>query len=356
MRLTELLLESKLGDYKVTFTENTDFLEKYTKLLNVIFIVDENVWNAHAATSLAILNNSDVIKLKVNEERKTLDTVQELYDEIMSRSPKRNMTMISIGGGITQDITGFVASTLYRGINWIFVPTTLLAQSDSCIGSKTSLNYKKYKNLIGTFFPPTQIYINTAFIATQNILDFYSGLGEIGKLHLMGGENTTQQLIADMDAVLNRNITELLTAIQQSLLIKKAYIESDEFDTGRRNMLNYGHCFGHALESATNFEIPHGQAVVIGMMLANAVARKRKLLQTDIFEFINENILIPILKTDINNTQIEFEKVIVAMGQDKKRTGSFLALIMLTDGYEMVKFNDLTEDEAREALVGFFGK
>ena len=134
--------------------------------------------------------------LPVREERKTLETVQELYGHFLGRSAKRNMTLISIGGGILQDISGFAASTLYRGINWVFVPTTLLAQADSCIGSKTSLNYQGYKNLLGTFYPPNEVYIYMPFLATQAELDFYSGLGEVVKLHLMGGAERTRELIA----------------------------------------------------------------------------------------------------------------------------------------------------------------
>ena len=109
---------------------------------------------------------SDIILFPVQEEVKTLESVEGIYDQLLLRSAKRNLTLITIGGGILQDITGFVASTLYRGINWILIPTTLLAQADSCIGSKTSLNYKGFKNLIGSFYPPKKVWIDPYFLGT----------------------------------------------------------------------------------------------------------------------------------------------------------------------------------------------
>ena len=114
---------------------------------------------------------------------------------------RKNMNLISIGGGITQDITGFVASSLYRGINWIFVPTTLLAQVDSCIGAKTSLNFNHYKNLVGTFYPPSEIHIYPEFLKTLTKEDFYSGVGEMAKLHLMNGEEDTKIFVNSLDKI-----------------------------------------------------------------------------------------------------------------------------------------------------------
>ena len=156
---------------------------------------------------LTKFRNTETIVLPISEERKNLDTVQELYDQLITRPAKRNLTLISFGGGILQDITGFAASTIYRGVNWIFVPTTLLAQADSCIGSKTSLNYKNFKNLIGTFFPPISIYIYPTFITTQLDSDFYSGIGEVVKLHLMGGDKHYHELAQYFSTLLKRNET-----------------------------------------------------------------------------------------------------------------------------------------------------
>src|SRR3989339_2043893 len=186
-----MIIKSRLHDYQAIFCNSSKFIEELLTTPNCFFIVDSNVWNLYSDNLLSGIKSKNHFILNINEDRKTLAVVEEVYDEIIKMAPKKNMTIVSIGGGILQDITGFCASTLYRGVNWIYVPTTLLAQSDSCIGSKTSLNYKNYKNLIGTFYPPRIVYIYTEFLKTLNEVDFYSGIGEIAKLHLMGGATDT---------------------------------------------------------------------------------------------------------------------------------------------------------------------
>ncbi|MFC4767266.1 AroB-related putative sugar phosphate phospholyase (cyclizing) [Effusibacillus consociatus] len=354
MSLGELSLSSKIRDYKVYFTETTDFLLKLQDLPNCVYVADSRVWDHHADGCLSQLKSRDVIVLSIDEERKNLETVQDLYEQIIQRSPRRSTTIVSIGGGITQDITGFAASTVYRGVNWVFVPTTLLAQADSCIGSKTSLNFKHYKNWIGTFYPPSEVYIYSPFLKTLDPLDFFSGLGEVAKLHLMGGEQRTKELIAQLPAILQQDDKALLEAVHQSLLIKQSYVEGDEFDTGRRNLLNFGHCFGHAIESATDFAVSHGQAVVLGMLLANVVSKKRGILSSRQERFLAENALLPILKVNVQDLMLDQNKIIEAMKQDKKRKGAELALVMITDSYELLKVDDLIEAEVSEALSQFF--
>lgn len=344
-------IKSNIRDYDVVFAGAADFLREFAGLPHVCYVVDSSVWELYPEIREAA--GPDAIELPIGEERKNLDTVQELYDRLTGRAAKRNMTLISIGGGITQDVTGFVASTLYRGINWVFVPTTLLAQADSCVGSKTSLNYKGYKNLVGTFYPPSKVCIDTAFIATQEEPDFFSGLGEVVKLHLMGGEPRTAELIGLLPPILRREREALLTGVKNSLEIKQSYIADDEFDTGRRNLLNFGHCFGHALESTSDFGVPHGQAVVAGMVLANAVAARRGLLSDGLEKFVAERLLLPSLVVQPEQAHLDHGQVVEAMKKDKKRTGDGLALIMMGDGYEFVKVNDLTAAEAAFALDQF---
>lgn len=288
--------------------------------------------------------------MPISEDRKNLDTVQELYDQLVERSAKRNLTLISFGGGILQDITGFVASTIYRGINWIYIPTTLLAQADSCIGSKTSLNYHKYKNLIGTFFPPARIHLYTPFLQTQLDNDFFSGFGEVIKLHLMGGPSQYSQLKELTPAILKRQPEALLQAIQQSLQVKLNYMAGDEFDNGRRNLLNYGHDFGHALENTSNFAVPHGQAVIFGMLAANIIAHKRGLLDEELEKDIASSLLLPSLIIHPDNEAMSAEVMINAMKKDKKRIGDKLALIMMDDHFDFTRVNDLTAEEVASAL------
>lgn len=351
--MSVITIKSHIRNYDVTFVDYhviSSLLEKYSQR---IFVIDHNVWRLYASDLFHEFTYEKVIVLPIHEEGKSLETVQDLYNRLIQYAAKRNMTMISIGGGILQDITGFVASTLYRGINWIFLPTTLLAQADSCIGSKTSLNYKSYKNLIGTFYPPSSVYICPQFLFTQEDSDFFSGLGEVVKLHMMGGNEKVTEILDLLPKIVKKDSLALFTAVRNSLLIKSDYIADDEFDTGKRNLLNFGHCFGHAIESTSEFEIPHGQAVVMGMWLANIAAQNRGILSEERNEFIAQNLLLPTIAITPEEKFLNTQKIIEAMKKDKKRTGEDLVIIMMKDNYEFTKLNDVQESEVIAALNEF---
>lgn len=344
-------IKSNIRNYQASFGNTRDYLGMVQKGKQpVCFIIDENVWRLYSGTVLSRLDKAQVIVLPIKEEKKNLLTVQWLYDALMERSAKRNLLLVSIGGGITQDLTGFLASTLYRGITWLFIPTTLLAQADSCIGSKTSLNYKNYKNLVGTFFPPHEILIDTDFVRTLEEVDFYSGLGEIIKLHVMGGAASARTILREFSKITDKQAAAIKKAVKKSLQIKKSYIENDEFDSGRRNLLNYGHCVGHALETASKFKVPHGQAVLLGMAVANLVARQRGLLAPGLESFLREKLFLPAVKVKLKKDYFSAESIIQAMKKDKKRTGTGLPLVMLVGQYQMMKAGDVTPEEISGAL------
>ena len=339
-----MTVTSSIRDYQVAFVETMGLVSELEPAKDRYYVIDKKVWDLYGA-SFASLDIESVLILPISEDVKCLDTVKTVYDAIMKRSAKRNMTLVSIGGGIIQDITGFVASTLYRGINWVYVPTTLLAQADSCIGSKTSLNYQGYKNLIGTFFPPAKVYINTDFLMTLEVEDFYSGLGEVIKLYMMGGEDSAATLIREIDKVKQRDRVALAKAIQDALHIKLQYIQEDEFDTGRRNLLNFGHCLGHAVESSTNYSIPHGQAVLIGILFANIVAKNRGLMSKSRYDFLNRELILGNIRVNQADILFSTDQIFEAMKKDKKRVAEGLALIMMLDDYSMMKTQDLLYDE-----------
>jgi len=353
-----ITIHSNLRDYAVHFQDNGGFLDSFARFPQRLYVIDDNVWRLHGSGCLGTIPEEERMLFTVSEERKNLDSVMEIYDRLMERAAKKNMTLISIGGGIVQDVTGFVASTLYRGLNWVFVPTTLLAQADSCIGSKTSLNYKRFKNLVGTFYPPTEVHIHAPFLKTLNDADFLSGLGEVVKLHIMGGASTTSALAAQLDALLRRDEEALLAAIRSALAIKLSYMEGDEFDTGRRNLLNFGHCFGHALETVSGYAVPHGQAVVVGMLFANLAAVRRGLLNRERAAQLADTLLRKSLSVPLHRQYFEPAAILAAMQQDKKRVGSGLVVVMLQDGNNLVKVTDFSEDELAagiDELTGMLG-
>ena len=174
--MDELVIKSKIKDFKVKFVDNTNFLKEMFTIPHYVVFVGSIVHEFYKEKIFDRFPNEKMIVMKLDEEKKTIDTAIKLYKKLMTKQGKKNLTMISFGGGINQDIAGFVASTLYRGINWIYVPTTLLAMADSSIGLKTSLNFGSIKNMIGSFYPPTEVYIDINFLKTLKRQDYASGV------------------------------------------------------------------------------------------------------------------------------------------------------------------------------------
>ncbi|MCT7554544.1 AroB-related putative sugar phosphate phospholyase (cyclizing) [Aliarcobacter butzleri] len=346
----KLEIKSNIRNYEVFFEKDYEFINSLVNIKNSIFIIDKNVYRLYKDKFKNIREN-DLFLFNAIEENKTFDYVKEIYDFLIKKSVKRNLTIISIGGGITQDITGFVASTLYRGVHWIFVPTTFLAITDSCIGSKTSVNYDKYKNIMGTFYPPEKIYINADFINTLEKLDFYSGVGETIKFQLMKEEYPKD--FTKVSSIIQKvvtNSTSRLNIIHDNMKVKLAYMEGDEFDLGRRNLLNYGHCFGHSLETSSNYYVPHGIAVNIGMIFANLLSFFRNLISEKDVIYINKNILMPNICLKLREIDFNNKILLESMKNDKKRIGDFLTVIIPDKDFRMIKVDDVTDEEFDKIL------
>lgn len=294
-------VKSSLRNYKVNFIENLyDSIISIYNPNDVIF-VDKNV------TLPVLPKDFNIVKLSISESTKSFENIPNIIDNLPIGFNKTNK-LIAIGGGITQDIVSFVSSILFRGVDWVFFPTTLLAQGDSCIGGKTSINYKNSKNQLGGFYPPQQIFINPNFIKTLPLKDVTSGLGEMLHFYLTSSRKDYKYFLD------NKSQLDLL--IKRCLEIKKHFIEIDEFDRGERLLLNYGHTFGHAIEGATQYNIPHGIAVSLGMDIANFISWKLGYLSgkdyLDIKEILKEiyrdnkvptpTKMVPFLKKDKKNT------------------------------------------------------
>ena len=346
----KLEIKSNIRNYEVFFEKGYEFISDLINIKNSIFIIDKNVYELYKERFKDI-QNDNLFLFNAIEENKTFDYVKEIYDFLIKKSVKRNLTIISFGGGITQDITGFVASTLYRGVNWIFVPTTFLAITDSCIGSKTSVNYDKYKNIMGTFYPPQKIYINTDFLNTLKELDFYSGIGETIKFQLMKEEYPKNfEKIANIIQNVVSNPVSRLDIIHDNMRVKLGYMEGDEFDLGRRNLLNYGHCFGHALETSSKYYVPHGIAVNIGMIFANILSFERNLISENDMKLVNEMILLPNIYLKLRENDFDNKVLLESMKNDKKRIGDFLTVIIPNKDFRMIKVDDVTDIEFNNVM------
>lgn len=341
-------IKSNIRDYTVNLEMDNHFITELKRIPHSMFVIDRNVYDLYPEFFGDIEKNK-LILLDAIEENKTIDTALDICEKFTKIPAKRNSTMITIGGGICQDVSGFAANILYRGINWVLVPTTLLSSCDSCIGSKTSLNYKKYKNLLGTFYPPLRLHIYPEFFKTLTKSDYKSGLGEIVKFNVMKGEKAITRLEESIDSLLELDPTVLNEFILSSLEFKQPLIERDEFDQGDRISLNFAHTFGHAIETVSNYAIPHGTAVAIGMVMANFISCERGMLIDSTKKRI-ENLVKKIADITFVETHFDADKIIEAMKNDKKRKGDKLAAVLLNDLFETIVIYDLEENEVRNSL------
>jgi len=322
-------IRSSIHDYEVQFiTDTAKVLEDELQPDDYV-IIDNIIIQLYKNELENILKVTKHIGIDASETQKSYQGIIPIIQELIDNGFRKNHRLVAIGGGITQDITAFTASIIYRGVSWIFFPTTLLAQGDSCIGSKTSINFAQYKNQVGGFYPPRKIFINTDFLNTLSDLDIKSGLGEMCHYFPVVGEEDFKRFKRDYHAAL-KDKEVLKGLIARSLEIKKSYIEIDEFDQKERQVFNFGHSFGHAIESVTNYRIPHGVAVSYGMDMANFVSVKLGFLLEEIRIEMKE-----VLEKIWEGTyiyDISIDKYKIALSKDKKNVGKELRLI-LNKGY-----------------------
>lgn len=336
-------VSSKLRDYEVRWNdanpceEINQILSKHPN--NVLFI-DEKVYQLYGA---GIHHpQQQIFKAPALETFKSLDGVTQLYDFLYRNELNKNHTLVVVGGGIIQDIASFVACTYKRGIRWIHFPTTLLSMSDSCIGGKGGINYQNAKNQLAVFYPAFEVVIAPAFLKTLEEQDIRSGLGEILKSAIIGGNG----LLDDYKRYLMGGLQSLKPLIQNALSVKKAVIEHDEFEQHTRKVLNYGHTMGHVIESLSDYQIPHGLAVVAGMMLVNHIQVSRKQLEQSIYQevhrlceaLLDEPTRQALKKIDIND-------MYRVLKEDKKMQGTTLTYVMLTD-IGQTHFENLALDDS----------
>ncbi len=344
-----LVIQSHKGPYQVTFDSLlaglTDGLQPTEHL-----IIDKLVAELYADSLQAAIEAGSVLQIEATEANKSLEHIPEYILHLLENGARRNHTLVGVGGGIIQDIVCFLSATLFRGIPWRFYPTTLLAQADSCIGSKSSINVAGYKNQVGTFTPPQSVSISTAFLKTLSKADVYSGVGEIIKVHIIAGWDNFRTLAVDYPQLMaDQNL--MLTYIQQALAIKQIKIEADEFDQGERLVMNYGHTFGHAIESATNYAVPHGIGVSIGMDFANYAAWQLGFMTEDTYQELHQ--VIALNYTDFKGLVIPKTPFLNALSKDKKNVGSQITLILPREPGQISPERFSLDDGLRDICLDF---
>jgi len=311
----EIAINSASKRYNVYYNnKNLHELVKEIYEKNDFIFIDKNVYNLSSSTFDDI---SNLLIFDAIESNKTIESVLNLTDNLYNINFSKKNKLIVIGGGITQDVGGFAAGIYKRGINWVFIPTTILAMTDSCIGSKVSIN-RISKNILGMFIAPDNIYISDFFLESLHDDDIVSGIGEAFKLSLIGGDityNLFKQQLKEKN---------FITIIKIASLVKRTIIEFDEFERHTRKVLNYGHTIGHAIEATTNYFIPHGIAVLIGMYIKNI------LFYGDKYEEINK-LIMELIDPKFFDIDFDYSVFIKHILSDKKNRGDDVCLILLDD-------------------------
>ena len=319
----ELIIKSHPKDYKATFS-------KFKNQFNTkeVVLVDKNV------QQLYNINHDKMIIIEAIEQNKSIETVLDVCEQLTNFNFDKGSTLIVIGGGIIQDIGAFTSKIYKRGINWVFYPTTLLSQCDSCIGGKTALNYKSYKNQLALFSAPKKVIIDTNFLKTLSKPDLISGYGEIIKLFLIGGDYYINNL----------NNFNFDTAIYHALNIKKSVVDFDEFEINERKSLNYGHSFGHVIEPLTDYKISHGEAVLLGIEIINQIFDKNPIITNIINQY-----------TDLTKIKsLNLNKIIDGLKTDKKVKNGIISFVVVPKPGETIFKNTPINNELKLKLNGIF--
>ncbi|MCP4690302.1 MAG: iron-containing alcohol dehydrogenase [Desulfobacterales bacterium] len=348
----KLIIKSRLRDYGVDFIDDVEkTIREGHPEETTFFIIDARMLALYETKFPGVLNGDHTLPVEATEQNKTLDYCQTIIRTLVEKNIRKNCTLVAVGGGVIQDVTAFISSVLYRGVDWIFYPTTLLAQADSCIGSKTSINLGEYKNLLGGFYPPRRIYIDTGFLETLPPSEIKSGIGEILHFYLIADSDLTREL-ADRYDELVASPQGLKKFLLESLTIKKKVIEVDEFDVGVRNLFNYGHTFGHAIESVSDYGVSHGQAVTMGMDIANWISMNLGDLSRRDFESMHA--ILAKNMPDFALTDALIGSYLEALSRDKKNIGSDLVCILTSGPGAMKKVRTPLDDDLKNTILSYF--
>jgi 3-dehydroquinate synthase len=291
------------------------------------------------------------IVLPDGEQHKDWRTLNRIFDALLEARADRHTVLVALGGGVVGDMAGFAAATYQRGVPHLQVPTTLLAQVDSSVGGKTAINHPLGKNMIGAFHQPLAVIADTAVLATLPEREYAAGLAEVAKYGAIFDGEFLAWLEANANALRSRDRASLAHAIRRSCEIKALIVEEDERESGARALLNFGHTFGHAIESASGYgEVLHGEAVAAGMALAARLsARQGRIAQADAARLVS---LLEGLGLDVEAPRFDPDIWLGYMGRDKKNEAGRITLILLDALGRGAVVKDMPEDELRSFLAG----
>lgn len=305
-------------------------VNKIYKGRKIALVTDSNVNEFYGQKVISSLKAEgfEVFKIvvKAGEKSKSFETLLEVYNKLLDFKINRGNIIIALGGGVVGDMTGFVASTFLRGIPFIQIPTTLLAQVDSSIGGKVAVNLPRGKNLVGSFYQPKAVFIDPLLIGTLNDKFFNDGMGEVIKYGAIKDSELFYTLMDyESKEVLSKDIDKI---IYTCCSIKAAIVEADEKDTGDRMLLNFGHTIGHAIEHFFNYKTySHGEAVAMGMCTITKLGEQLGMTKTGTSSAIKEILM----KYNLPWTlpEIKSENIIETISNDKKNIGESMNFILI---------------------------
>ncbi len=319
--MQEYLIKSEIGSSRIVVGESLRNVKKYLPHNRVIIISDENVSRQYKDK----FPGFPVITVSSGENAKTLDTISQITDEFINLGVDRSSFILGIGGGVVCDITGFAASIFMRGLRFGYVSSTLLSQVDASVGGKTGVNFRGYKNMLGSFRQPEFVLCDTEMLKTLPEQDYQSGFAEVVKCGVIKDRKLFNYLSNSPDEIENREIVFLTKVVGDSIKIKADVVRKDPTERGYRRILNFGHTFGHAIEKV--FGLTHGESVSLGMIIASDISLKKGLLNNleagQIKKLLSDLSL-------IGHTKHDYARLASAIGKDKKKNKDLIHFVCIT--------------------------
>lgn len=282
------------------------------------------------------------------EEHKTLDTVREIYRHLIEEKFDRKDLLIALGGGVVGDVTGYAAATYLRGIDFVQIPTTLIAQSDSSIGGKTGVDFDGYKNMVGAFYMPKLVYMNVGALQELDDRQFYAGFAEVMKHGLIRDASLYEWLLEHMYEIQDKDPATLTEMVTRSCAVKKQVVEKDPTEKGERALLNFGHTIGHAIEKAKNFQMLHGECVALGMVAAAFLSWKKGLLSME--EYYEARDMFVPFQLPISVADIDPAKILALTKSDKKMDAGQIKFVLLKKVGKAFVDRTVTDEEILSAI------
>jgi len=353
-------LRVELGERSYEILISSDWLKDLGKKMKelipmekILVVSDERVGALYADATVESLReadfNADTIILPEGEEVKNLSSVERIYNFLVEYNYPRRCTVVALGGGVVGDITGFAAATYMRGVNFIQVPTSLMAMVDSSVGGKTGVNHRLGKNLIGAFYQPRLVFIDTSLLKTLAKEEFISGLAEVIKYGIIRDARFFELIVDEMGNLVSGDMKAINTIVKRCCEIKAEIVSADEREAGLRSILNFGHTVGHAIEAVTNYrKYRHGEAVAIGMLATSRIAVKMNLFSDMEVQRLWQVIVRANLPYRLKD--IDTDDIIERMRKDKKVRSEKVRFVLPKKIGETVIRDDAPEPIVKQVL------